>query len=84
MMNTSMQAIKNNGIDYVLKPFKEEEIHKALQQYKRLIKNIQSKQRSASLIFILSKAKPYPTELFNSIPRKVNRETSRRGGFVLV
>lgn len=40
----SLQAIKNNGIDYVLKPFKEEEIHTALQKYKRLIQNVQSKQ----------------------------------------
>jgi two-component system response regulator LytT len=32
----TMQAIKNNGIDYVLKPFKEEEIHEALQKYKQL------------------------------------------------
>ena len=39
----SLQAIKNNGIDYVLKPFKEEEIHQALQKYKRLIRNLQSK-----------------------------------------
>ena len=38
----SMEAIKNNGIDYVLKPFKEEEIHKALQQYKRLQANFQA------------------------------------------
>lgn len=39
----TLHAIKNNGIDYVLKPFKEEEIHKALQKYKRLIANLQSK-----------------------------------------
>ncbi|MEL7341708.1 MAG: response regulator, partial [Bacteroidota bacterium] len=32
----TLQAIKNNGIDYLLKPFKEAEIHKALQKYKRL------------------------------------------------
>ena len=37
----TLQAIKNNGIDYVLKPFKEEEIHDALQKYKRLIANLQ-------------------------------------------
>lgn len=40
----TLQAIKNNGIDYILKPFKEEEIHQALQKYKRLIDNLQSKQ----------------------------------------
>lgn len=37
----TLQAIKNNGIDYVLKPFKEEEIHAALQKYKRLLSNLQ-------------------------------------------
>ena len=39
----TLQAIKNNGIEYVLKPFKEEEIHKALQKYKRIIANLQKK-----------------------------------------
>ncbi|MEO0899463.1 MAG: LytTR family DNA-binding domain-containing protein [Bacteroidota bacterium] len=38
-----LQAIKNNGIDYILKPFKEEEIHKTLQKYRRLISSVQSK-----------------------------------------
>ena len=32
----TLQAIKNNGIDYVLKPFKEEDIHAALNKYKQL------------------------------------------------
>ena len=39
----TLQAIKNNGIDYVLKPFKEEEIHHALRKYKRLLTNLQKK-----------------------------------------
>jgi len=39
----TLQAIKNNGIDYVLKPFKEEEIHQALKKYKRLIQNLKTK-----------------------------------------
>ncbi|WP_163381774.1 LytR/AlgR family response regulator transcription factor [Cyclobacterium sp. SYSU L10401] len=39
----TLQAIKNNGIDYVLKPFKEEEIHGALQKYKRLVSSLKSK-----------------------------------------
>lgn len=39
----TLQAIKNNGIDYVLKPFKDQEIHEALQKYKRLIANVQAK-----------------------------------------
>jgi len=42
----TLQAIKNNGIDYILKPFKEEEIHKTLQKYKRLIHNFQSRHAS--------------------------------------
>lgn len=29
----TLQAIKNNGIDYILKPFKETEIHDALRKY---------------------------------------------------
>ncbi|MEM1320489.1 MAG: LytTR family DNA-binding domain-containing protein [Bacteroidota bacterium] len=40
----SLQAIKNNGIDYILKPFKESEIHSALQKYKKLLSNLQPKQ----------------------------------------
>lgn len=32
----TLQAIKNNGIDYILKPFKEADIHAALRKYKKL------------------------------------------------
>jgi len=39
----TLQAIKNNGIDYVLKPFKEKDIHTALQKYKNLLANLQNK-----------------------------------------
>ncbi|MEP2026818.1 MAG: LytTR family DNA-binding domain-containing protein [Reichenbachiella sp.] len=39
----TMQAIKNNGIDYILKPFKEEEIHNALNKYKQLVEAFQNK-----------------------------------------
>lgn len=39
----TLQAIKNNGIDYILKPFKESEIHAALNRFKLLVGNIQSK-----------------------------------------
>jgi len=42
----TLQAIKNNGIDYVLKPFKEEEIHHALKKYKRLVDNLQARSFS--------------------------------------
>lgn len=37
----TLQAIKNNGIDYILKPFKEQDIIQALTKYKTLVKNIQ-------------------------------------------
>lgn len=40
----TLQAIKNNGIDYLLKPFKDEEIHAALAKYKRMRANLQAKQ----------------------------------------
>ncbi len=39
----TLAAIKNNGIDYILKPFKEEEIHQALQRFKKLQQSLQSK-----------------------------------------
>ena len=39
----TLQAIKNNGIDYLLKPFREEEIHSSLQKYKRLLTSLQAK-----------------------------------------
>ena len=39
----TLQAIKNNGIDYILKPFKESEIHEALQKYRNLLKNLQTR-----------------------------------------
>lgn len=39
----TLQAIKQNGIDYILKPFMDEEIHKSLQKYKKLVGKIQRK-----------------------------------------
>lgn len=44
----TMEAIKNNGIDYILKPFQDEEIYKALNKYKHLVNSIQSKISSFS------------------------------------
>lgn len=38
----AMNAIKNNGIDYVLKPIKEKDIHAALHKYKKLMAKLQS------------------------------------------
>jgi len=42
----TLEAIKNNGIDYVLKPFKEEEIHHALKKYQRLFSNFHTRNIS--------------------------------------
>lgn len=39
----SLHAIKNNGIDYILKPFHEEEVHDALNRYKMLATNFSNK-----------------------------------------
>lgn len=39
----TLPAIKNNGIDYILKPFKEEDIRAALVKYKRLAQTFLSK-----------------------------------------
>lgn len=39
----TLKAIKNNGIDYILKPFKETDIHTALQKYKNIAANFRSK-----------------------------------------
>ena len=39
----ALKAIKNNGIDYVLKPFKSEEIQAALQRYQQMIGFVQRK-----------------------------------------
>jgi DNA-binding LytR/AlgR family response regulator len=54
----TLQAIKNNGIDYILKPFKEEEIHSALQKYKRLIASLQGKNVTP-VDFQMGKTKQY-------------------------
>lgn len=39
----TLQAIKNNGIDYILKPFKDKAIHQALAKYKKLVGRIERK-----------------------------------------
>ncbi|MGL5318526.1 MAG: LytR/AlgR family response regulator transcription factor [Bacteroidales bacterium] len=39
----TLQAIKNNGIDYILKPFKDSEICEALNKYKSLVDTIHSR-----------------------------------------
>ncbi|MEO1514086.1 MAG: LytTR family DNA-binding domain-containing protein [Bacteroidota bacterium] len=40
----AMNAIKSNGIDYILKPIDDEAIHEALKKYKKLFTNPKSKQ----------------------------------------
>lgn len=42
-----LKAIKNNGIDYILKPFKNEEIYQALDKYRKLLENLTQKQPKA-------------------------------------
>ena len=39
----AMKAIKNNGIDYILKPFRNEEVKSALEKYKTIQANLKSK-----------------------------------------
>ena len=65
----SLQAIKNNGIDYVLKPFEEAEIHKALQKYKRLVANLQPKGLSPIHI-PAQKEKPYQQNFLTQFREK--------------
>lgn len=38
-----LQAIRSNGIDYILKPFKDSEIQRALEKYRRLAHNFSEK-----------------------------------------
>ena len=46
----TFSAIKNNGIDYVLKPFKDKEIQEALQKFTRLKSNFQANENLQNLI----------------------------------
>lgn len=39
----ALKAFKNNGIDYILKPFKDKAIHQALEKYNKLIRTIENK-----------------------------------------
>lgn len=41
----TLQAIKHNGIDYILKPFKDEDVRQALKKYKNLLSRFQHKNR---------------------------------------
>lgn len=67
----TLEAIKNNGIDYILKPFKESEIQNALSKYKRLLSNLKVKTASTT---ISNRRNPYISKgIFGSIPRKNHR-----------
>lgn len=65
----TLQAIKNNGIDYILKPFKEEEIHQALQRYKNFIQNLQVKN-SNSIHFQLDNSKKFQQNFLTQFREK--------------
>ena len=41
--NLHLNSIVGNGIDYILKPFQDKEIHNALNKYKQLVGTIRSK-----------------------------------------
>lgn len=47
--NYSLSAIQNNGINYILKPFREEEIHAALARYKNLVAGFSQKAINPAL-----------------------------------
>ncbi len=40
-----LKAIQSNGIDYILKPFKEDDVIQAVRKYKRLISTLKSKNK---------------------------------------
>lgn len=46
----TLQAIKSNGIDYILKPFKDQEIHTALERYLQLVSGIREKIVSVPIV----------------------------------
>jgi len=65
----TLQAIKNNGIDYLLKPFKEAEIHEALQKYKRLRNTLQPKAPSPAQ-FQLKDSPPFQKSFLTQFREK--------------
>lgn len=46
----TLQAIKSNGIEYILKPFQEEEIMAALNKFKKFVGHIQNKGISSLIM----------------------------------
>jgi two-component system response regulator LytT len=65
----TLQAIKNNGIDYLLTPFEEAEIHKALQKYKRLVASLQPRNL-APVHFPFEKEKQYQQSFLTQFREK--------------
>ncbi len=49
----AIQAFKNNGIDYILKPFDEAEIEQALNKFKRWVKQSPARQDAPSFTKLL-------------------------------
>ncbi len=54
----TLAAIQNNGINYILKPFREEEIHAALTRYKNLVASFSQKAINPAL-FAPAREKSY-------------------------
>lgn len=51
--NYAIQAFKNNGIDYILKPFDQQEVEQALDKYKNLLGNALSEAGVTNLSQII-------------------------------
>ena len=64
-----LQAIKSNGIDYVLKPFKEEEIHNALIKYKQLSAKLKT-QPSSPINFQTPATPPFQRSFLTQYRKK--------------
>jgi DNA-binding LytR/AlgR family response regulator len=51
--NYAIQAFKNNGIDYILKPFDQQEVEQALNKYKNLLGNALSEAGITNILQII-------------------------------
>ena len=49
----AIEAFKNNGIDYILKPFNEQEIQRALHKYSHLVRPVEVNKEGAKLASLL-------------------------------
>ncbi|MEM6395840.1 MAG: LytTR family DNA-binding domain-containing protein [Bacteroidota bacterium] len=66
----TLEAIKNNGIDYVLKPFKEVEIRSALDKYKRLLQSLAQKQKASPVQFPRESTQAYQSHFLSQLRDK--------------